>query len=321
MSANLLSYVRKLFSFSVEGYAREEAPVRKAKVLVSFFYYFLAAQSLSFLGSTDSFLPQQKNFTPQWSLAWADGMGFENAALVIRLFFLGAAVSGALWYPYRAVRVLVFLAVFQVHGLLSSFAQADHHWYPSLYIAFFFAFLPNIWSREAHSLEIKKKFLFAFLAAQSAILLIYTMSGLGKIIGAIEQFRYGEMHAFAKDAFALHLASWLSNTNGTSAWGPFIIDHAWLGWPLFIGVLYVQFFSFWVIIRPSLHRLWALFLFLIHAGTQLTMNILFIGSAMFLFLLFFDSPFKKAETTWRDTAGDLPIFGPLLAFLISPKKR
>jgi len=52
----------------------------------------------------------------------------------------------------------VVLAIFQVHALLSSFVQVDHHWYPWLYVSFLLIFLPDIFIKKEQSLEERKNF-------------------------------------------------------------------------------------------------------------------------------------------------------------------
>ena len=135
------------------------------------------------------------------------------------------------------------------------------------------------------------------------------MSGLWKVYGAITQFLAGEMHALAFDAVALHIAYWLPRWQSPSLLGPFLIEHPWVGWPFFIAIIYLQFFAFWIAFRPNLHQLWGVGLVLFHVGVYVTMGIVFFHPILLLIFLFFDSPFKKPQTSWQEIVSDLPLWG------------
>ena len=310
-------FIKKRFSnafsfLSIESFAKKHRPFEKAKTIVQYFYYFLAFQALVFANSGGRYITQSESFSPVWSISWAGFLSFTDVVYIIQLFFLISAFMGAFFYSYRVARILVFLAIFQVHALLSSFVQVDHHWYPWLYVSFLLIFLPDAFIKKEQSLEQRKKFLLVFFAVQVVAFLTYSMSGFGKVYDAVHQYLSGEVHAFAPKAFALHLAYWLRKTDSTTMLGPFFIKHYLIGWPLFVGAIYLQFFSIWAVFKPSLHKIWAFGLILMHIGIFITINILFVPGALLLLLFFFDSPFKKPDTTWRETILDLPLFGWVL---------
>ncbi|MCH7883372.1 hypothetical protein IIA95_03075 [Patescibacteria group bacterium] len=302
-------------SLSIESFAQEYKPFEKAKNIVRYLYYFLAFQSLAMLKGLERNFPNEENFSPIWSIAWADFLNFNDTVNIVRFFFLVSAFIGAFFYRHRIGRIIVFLGIFQLHAFLSSFVSPDHNWYPWLYVSFLLIFLPDTRQKEKPLFKERKKFLLVFLSLQAAIFFIYTMAGVSKVYNAINQFLAGEVHAFAREAFALHIAHWLSATDSTSLLGPFIIQHPWIGWPFFIGSIYLQFFALWIIFKPSLHKLWAFGLILIHIGTYVTMDILFLSSSIFLLFLFFDSPFRKPNITWREITLDLPLFGWAFRYL------
>ena len=304
-------YLSSIFPFSIESFAARGKPFTKAKTIVQFFYYFLAFQALVVING-GKFLSQEENFSPVWSIPWANHLSLATTANIVQFFFLISAFIGAFFFQNRIARIFVFLGIFQLNALLSSVLRADHHWYPWLYVSFLLIFLPDAWAGKAHSLQVRKKFLLVFFSAQAVTLFIYSMAGLGKIQGAISQYFAGQTHAFAPEALALHIAYWLRNIDSTSLLGSFFVEHVIVGWPLFLGMIYLQFFSLWIAFKPSLHKIWAFGLIFMHTGIYLTMDMLFFPTALLLIFLFFDSPFKKHDTSWRETVGDLPIFGWML---------
>ncbi|MCP6719988.1 MAG: hypothetical protein KJI72_01500 [Patescibacteria group bacterium] len=295
----------------ITSFATGKRSLEKAKTITRFLYYFLAFRSLSILFGRGQYASQEGNFSPIWSIKWAELLNFPDVINIIVFFFLISAFVGALFNQLRVGRVIAFLGVFQLHAFLSSFIQVDHQWYPWLYVTFLLIFLPDAPAQE-YSFEKRKKFLLVFFGAQAAIFTIYSMAGFGKTYGAIEQFLQGGVHAFAPEALALHIAHWLVANNSTSLVGSFIIAHPLVGWPFFVGSIYLLLFSLWAVFKPSLHRLWAFGLLLYHIGVYAAMNISFLGSPLLLLLLFFDSPFKKRGVKWKEIILDLPLFGWLL---------
>lgn len=308
-----------LFKLDLESYANKVDPYLKAERIVQFFYYYLAFESVASLKSLDVGFSGSQNFSPVWLISWISPTNLDAATNFIKFGFLISALVAAFYYKKRLARILVFLAVFHLHALFSSFLRFDHHWYLWLYLTFILIFLPDS-SDKNPSTQIKKRFLLVLLSAQSVLMLIYTMAGLEKINGAFQQWLAGDVHAFASEAFSLQIANWLSSNNTNSLLGAFMIDNRWLGWPLFVSSIYLQLFAFFIVFRPSLQRFWALGLILLHVGTYLTMNILYISSSLFLMLFFFDSPFiKEQDRSFRSMLKDLPVFGTVLKLIMTPK--
>lgn len=311
-------YIKKFTAYiydfpSLESFAKEERPLEKAKNIVRYLYYFLALKSTTMLFAGDTYFGASENFSPVWSTLWVNLLSPADAITIIQFFFLASAFIGSFFYWNRIARIIAFLGVFELHALLSSFGiEVDHAWYPWLFVTFFLIFLPDTRAQTRHSLEGRKKFLLVFLAVQASVFFTYSMSGFGKIYGAINQIIDGGIHAFAPEALALHVAHWLASTDSVSLLGPFIIDHPWFGWPLFVGTIYLQFFALWILFKPSLHKLWAAGLVFSHIGIYVIMGLTYLSSAPLLILLFFDSPFHKPGTSWRKILLDLPIFGSLL---------
>lgn len=287
------------------GYAWE-----RARILIPFVYYFVLFRIVSVLGGWEfTFEFPQSNFSPGWSLAWTRFLTFEQTLLAVKILALTGVVAGAFFYKNSLARILAFIGVLEYHALIAAFGPVDHGWIFWIWVIFIFIFLPNTWGKKQYSLEERKKTLFIFWSAQTVVLLMYSLAGFGKIYGAVWQLLNNQVSIFAPDALALHISDWFLRTGTRSALGPLLIDYPLLGWPFFLGSIYVHFFSLWIAFKPELHRIWGSFLVLIHLGIFLSMGVV-VGEPFFLIpLLFFNSPFQKPRVSWKEMLSALPLFG------------
>jgi hypothetical protein len=260
-------------------------------------------------------------YSPPWPLSWATYLSLSREATIniLRFFFVAATIIGSFTYRRFLGRLLVFLGVWQIHAVLSSFYSPNHQWYPWLYTSFIFLFLPDIWKRIGDR-DANKKFLLMIWCAQALILLTYTLSGFWKFAFLFLQVMNGEVHGFAIDGFAYQIASWLPRLDYKVILGEFIIDHPVIGWPIYVGSYFLEFFALWAAVRPSLQKLWATGLVIFHFGTIVVMGIQFMPSILILIILFFNSPFTPHEFSIKKVIYDLPIVGQILSLFKNKPK-
>ncbi len=290
---------------SIRAFAEDEEVMRAARTLVAYYYYVLPFLAALFYQSVGFARP---NFDPRWPLDWANWLSsVEMTGGIVSLLFFGSALLGVFLHPYRIVRVLVFIGIWQVHALESSFGpQASHQYYTLLYTSAIFIFLPDIWLK--HGLGETRVALIVIWWAQAFCMLTYTMAGVYKMIGVATQFAAGEIHGFSVHAFAYQIADWLPKLQSPALLGPFVIEYPYAGWPLYVGLHFAQLFALWVMVRPSLQKIWGLLFVMFHIGTMLFMGISFIQNIMVLSILFFNSPFAL-HTSFRQILRDLPLIG------------
>ena len=163
-----------------------------------------------------------------------------------------------------------------VAGLHNSFGAVNHNLHEWLWIGFCFIFLPN---GDASATSRSRADRFSYLAvismAQGLILLFYTLSGFYKVKFATLALLSDKVGGFSPEAMALTLANRSIQTNTDPVWAPFIIENYWIGWPLYLGLYYVELVSIMIFLRPELHRIWGVFLIAFHFGTFLFMEITF----------------------------------------------
>ncbi|NQV93276.1 hypothetical protein HQ403_02130 [Candidatus Kaiserbacteria bacterium] len=305
---------RFIGSFSIDTYAEKIKPFRRAQVIVRFIYFVYAFTVLNQLRQLHGYFSQKDIFTPEWSLAWTHFLTFDQVLLSLEVLLLFSVFIALFFFTHRIGRIVVFASVFFLDAFMSSFIFPDHTWYIWIYVLFLLIFLPDVQKKQEATWDEKKKFLLVFFSTQVAILAVYSIVGLGKTSSAITQYLNGEIHGFSFEALSLHVAYWFSVTKETGLLGSYIITHPLFGWVFWVGSIYLQVFSLWVAFRPSLHKLWGFGLLLIHIGTLLAMNILYLSFPVFLILLFFYSPFEDDDESLMEKLTHVPIFGPAVAF-------
>lgn len=276
-----------------------------AQMIVRAFYAF----ALFFLA--DALLPEIAKLAPRppvsplWPLAW---LSFVDPTLGLRALgtlSAGALVAAALAPGWRVARVAGWLALLEFAALKSSYGKIGHSLHLSLWVAFILIALPRGWTR-GESRGVRRQTLLVVWTCQAAILLSYTMSGLGKLGGALYQTALGQPSALTPGGVGAHIAERLLQTHSQSALGAWIVAHPLLTWPLMPGAIAVELFSFWAAFRPSLQRPWAMALIVFHLGIYLAMTINFPQNCFLLALFFFASPFEPAGLRLVDRLADLP---------------
>lgn len=250
------------------------------------------------------------NFAPLWPVYWLKYVDSEAGILAILWLGLISALLGITFPNWRFTRILVFLSLLEFIAFKNSFGKIGHNEHLSILISFILIFLPSGW----HSLKkvnqyTKNATFLVFSGCQALIMLTYTMAGVGKIWGALEQALQGEIHALAPKALALHIAFAFSQQDSQVPLGIWLMEHYYIGWPLMIGTVYLQFFALWSVLRPSLHQIWGFSLLSFHIGSAFIMNVAFVQNTIWLALFFINSPFRPLNFKWQQILRDLPLFG------------
>ena len=87
---------------------------------------------------------------------------------------------------------------------------------------------------------LRQSTLLVFWMCGAAVLLTYTMSGIGKLGGALYQLARLEPNAFAPGGLGAHIAQRLLQTDSHSLLGAWIIEHPWLTWPAMPTAVYLE---------------------------------------------------------------------------------
>ena len=291
-------------------FARQTKAWCDARVLVRTYYLvhlLFAAQALGWIERARGAAPSLL-----WPVTWMRFVGIEVGVVAVHVFSVAAALLAALCPHVRLLRALAWLGFFEAVGFTWSFGKISHSWHAWLWVGLCFVLLPD---RALSAIEARRSdrqgVLTVVWLAQALPLLFYSLTGGWKVVGAIMQAARGETHSFSPDALAIQLARVHLMTGSRSALGGFFIDHALLGWPLYLLAIYLELFALLVAFRPALQRPWAICLITAHIVVYLTMRIDFMSQAFLLALLFFRSPFAPQGVAWRDVLRAVPLLGLL----------
>ena len=290
-------------------YLSKKEQFRQAQVIIRIFYliiFFFEARK--FANWTN--ILSKTNLEPLWPVYWLNYVNVQFGILLILSLGLISSLLAITFPNWRITRILVFLSLLEFLAFQNSFGKIGHGGHLSILLSFILIFLPTQW----HSLKKVNRYtqtstLIVFSSCQSFIMLTYTMAGIGKILGAVQQGFQGEIHSLAPKALALHIANAFSQQDSQTVLGAWLIEHYYIGWPLMLGTIYLQFFALWAVFRPSLHQIWGFCLILFHVATTFIMNIAFLQNSLWLSLFFMNSPFRPLNFNWQQILRDLPIFG------------
>ena len=293
-----------------------------AQGLVHAFYAFVLYLAVAQMTEIPVYA-QRATFRPLWPVGWLPSGDLTGAIRALFGFFLGTSLFAAALPGWRTARVLGCLGLLEYVALKNSYGKIGHSMHLPLLLAGWFVFLPRGWERpvERTGRALRQGTLLVVWTVGAIVLLSYTMSGVGKLGGALYQLARFQPNALAPGALGAHIAQRLLQTDSHSLLGAWIIEHPWLTWPALPFAIYLELFSVVVAFRPALARPWAALLVIFHLGNYFTMTIAFPPHCFLLALFFFRSPFAPGGRAWRVEVFGVPLLGDVLYFLQSARRR
>ncbi len=242
-----------------------------------------------------------------WPTLWMQATGTKTGALLVVAMHLGGALAAAVAPGRRWCRALAALGLLEFAALSYSDGKIGHGTHLWILTSLVLVFLPDWRAGETPRRRVRQEFLNVFWTAHALVLLTYSMSGLGKVLGALWQASQGQLTAFHPQAMALHIADRLLETGSRSPVGLWLVDHVWAAWPLMLGTIYLQFFAFGAIFRPQLLRIWTVGLILFHLATYFTLAIRFGPPVLLLAIWGLASPFAPEKSSVLEVLTNLPL--------------
>jgi len=284
-----------------------------AQSLIGAFYailFFFAALNLF---SWPTYLATSE-LAPRWPVAWLRLVDTRAGVGAILWLQLAGGVLAVAFSRYRWARVVVFVSLLEILGLDFSFGAVNHGNHLGVLIAFVLIFLPAGWHvRGSAGRKVRVSTLLVFSGAQAMILLTYSMAGMWKAGGILDQWVRGEAVTYLHPrGLAQQVAAKMIEDDAPSVLGPWLVAHPWVGWLPGIAVIYLELFALWVVARPFLHRAWGLGLALFHLVSHLTLGVGFPQNVLWLALFLVLSPFRPPVPDWRRAVDDLPLLGSWL---------
>ncbi len=293
-----------------------------AQALVHAFYAFLLYLAIAQMTEIPIYA-ELSTFHPLWPVQWLRHRDPIEAVRGLFLFFLATTVLAAALPGWRTARVLAFAGLLEYVALKNSYGKIGHSMHLPLLVSLLLIALPRGWERPAPRTgrALRQGTLLVFWMCGAAVLLSYTMSGLGKLGGALYQLARWQPNAFAPGGLGALIAQRLLQTDSHSLLGAWIIEHPWLTWPALPFAVYLELFSLLIAFRPALARPWAVLLVVFHVGNYFTMTIAFPPSCFLLALFFFRSPFDPGRASWRTLLFGVPLAGDALHLLKAAREQ
>ena len=288
-----------------------------AQTLIAAYYavlfFFAAGELFSWQGTLNA-----GDLAPRWPVFWLRFVDARMGIAAILWFHLLGGLLAVTLSRYRWARIVVFVSLLEHMALGSSFGAVNHGDHLGVLIAFVLIFLPVGWHiRRPVDRTVRAATLMVFSGTQAMILLTYSMAGMWKAGGILQQWIMGEFFTYLHpEGLARQVAAKMIEDDAASILGPWLIDHPWIGWLPGIAAIYLELFALWVVARPSLHRAWGLGLALFHLATHLALGVGFPQNTLWLALFLVLSPFQPYKLNWRQAVEDLPVLG---AWLLSAR--
>lgn len=284
-----------------------------AQTLIAAYYAVLFFFAAAELFSWQSYL-NAGDLAPRWPVFWLRFVVTRaGVAAILWLHLLGGLLAVTL-SRYRWARVVVFVSLLEHMALVFSFGAVNHGEHLRVLVSFVLIFLPAGWqARGAADRRVRTATLLVFSGAQALILLTYSMAGMWKAGGILEQWIRGEPVTYLHPQGLAHqVAAKMIEDGAPSLLGPWLVGHPWAGWLPGVAAVYLELFALWVVARPSLHRAWGLGLAFLHLVSHLTLGVGFPQNTLWLALFLVLSPFRPRRPDWRQAALDLPVLGAWL---------
>ena len=283
----------------------------QARGLVRFFYaglVYLAASLVPAWGGIVERVPVQ----PLWPVAWLHSGEGIVGVLCLHLF---GAVAALAFPQNRWARLAAFLGVLEYVALSNSFGKIGHSMHGWVLVALIFLFLPCGGFERGAARAVRQQFLHVIWLATFLLLYIYFMSGMSKVGGCLWQLWNGEATVLNPHALSNQIADRLNQTQGTNSVAVWLIDHHWIGWALYLGVIYLQIAALWAAFRPALLRPVGIAMIFFHVGTYFIFTIGFIPMVLLVGILLLGSPWAPPTDLGRSCWTQLPGVG-VTRFLI-----
>ena len=231
----LLRRARRVFSSvnqpALQGaLGRQTEAFHAAGIVVRCYYATVLFLAVATLHDWSVYL-DRREIMALWPVDWLNAVPLRGGILGILMAYLVAAFLGAIFPARRWARALVFAGLLEFAALDNSFGKISHNYHLWVLTAFWLVFLPKTPGRITDRAT-RQRFLLVFWGCQAIVLLTYTMSGMGKIGGAIYQLCTGQNNLFLPTGLVSIIADRLLQTNSSSWLGPWLLAHPWLGWPL-----------------------------------------------------------------------------------------
>lgn len=268
--------------------------------LVRLFYLYTGISVLNSGKSFNSYLFRQDSIfnSPIPIFEWTSYPGTEITTVLGYILIVLICFACA-WKPWsRELRVTHFASMnaYVWWWFITQVSMKDFDKLMLIQVSFLFLFLPNPLKRIKFAPE---KALIVISAVQFNLLLIYSMSGVSKIITSIAGFKTGNALLLPEGLpirIITHIVGTYSAPELAPMAGPFAALRSWT-YPLTLGVDFLQTTAVLLAFKPRYHKACGILLVAMHVANSLLFNIHYFDHIALLGIFLVMSPFapKRAQ--------------------------
>lgn len=291
MIKNKLKFNYKSIANSIQNQIKNEKSLyEQQSLIVHFFYFFIffiAIQSFipfSNLPFWKDLLNSEQYFIGLWCTHWIKLLPWNFFVHSLIILFLLLSFLGLLFgASSKVLRITIFSIFFIYTAFINSFGKIDHYLHLSLIVSFVLIFYSSI------SQNLSK----IFKSIQLFILSTYTISGIFKFWGILDQLLKNEISVFNPKSLSYNLAKTVFNSNNQVYFQDFILHEYSYIQVLFLLLGYlIELLAIFIILKPQWIKFYGILLIALHLIIMLTIgpNFLF---QIFIIMLFLILPYTK----------------------------
>ena len=201
---------------------------------------------------------------------------------------------------HKFLKVYVFIIYFLYMAFNNSFGKINHGQYLALMILFCFMFIPTKSKKDY-----QKKTIFTFATAQFFLLMAYSLTGAWKLLWGIIEFFTKEVSLFSPLSFRNVIITQYQFVEPTII-GAWFLEHYYIGWVMYLAVVYIEICSVFIFFKPNLHKIWGVLLLSLHLGIHFVLQVNMFSAPLYIGLLLIMSPFYF-KTDVKTTLLSLPV--------------
>lgn len=282
-----------------------EQSLHQIPILVRCFYAAMFYVAMLHLQRWGLYLTLEP-YSPLWPVRWMAAFSWSTSLMLVLGLFVGGAGLALAFPDRRWARVIAFLGCFEFYALFNSMrAAVSHNDHVFILAAFMLILLTRSVGPES-SPAAKKNYAFSFFGVQAVIFLIYSMSGVTKVLLALKLGLAGQMTVFSEGALANQIARSQLQQGTDSILGGWVLrswifNDTWLPTLLFTAVIILECLGLYVMFRPDLHRWYGLLMISFHLGVATLMGLFFSTQILTVGIFLVASPFAPARFSLKDT--------------------
>ena len=236
---------------------------------------------------------ENRFFEWSWSVIWIDHFKHKIfIILMIFLFTLVFCVLSLLFVRSIWIKTLCAMGFFLLSAIEFSLRDAGHYLHSWLFVFIVFAFIG----------QDRKKDRFFFHTAQFYLMMTYCLSGLHKLTAFFQYVTKSGLKNLEpiEKSIAVRIYDFPYYNTGKAILSEVSSWPSSLSLFLWALVIYFQISCIFVFFRPSLYRLWGIFIVFFHLVTVFMLQVMFLYNMILVSFLFIETPynikfsFKKA---------------------------